>query len=97
VKILAFGANSSRTLGHRKYLYKYQLQAYYGAIFTQNFKLLNIKMRELELEPQCAGAVWHIKAKLVQIVPGVTSQEPLAMENTCKNINCRYIIEPASH
>jgi len=54
-------------------------------------------VRELELEPQCARAVGHNKAKFVQIVLELLSQEPLALENTCKNLSCRYIIELASH
>jgi len=39
----------------------------------------------------------HNKAKFVQFVPELISQEPLITENNCKNTNCRYIMEQASH
>jgi len=43
----------ARTLGHRKYLFTDKLKVHYWASFTQNFRFLSIKMRELELQPQC--------------------------------------------
>jgi len=44
----------------------------------------------------CAATVWHFRATFVQIVLGLISQEPLATENTFKNINYRFIIEAAA-
>jgi len=63
----------------------------------QNFKSLSINVWELGLEPKCARAVRHNKAKFVKIGPELKSQEPLVTENTCVNINCTYIMKPSSH
>jgi len=40
VKILT--TNSSRTFGHRKYLFKHKLKAHHRSSFTQNFRSLSI-------------------------------------------------------
>jgi len=48
VKILPTRANSSRTLSHRKYFLKHKLKLHYRASFTQNFRSVSIKMKELE-------------------------------------------------
>jgi len=65
-KILA--ASSSRTFGYRKYLYEHELKAHCRASFTQNFKSLSIKMRELGLSCNVGRAVQHSEAKFVKIL-----------------------------
>jgi len=57
---------AQETLGHIKYLKRYKLKVHHKPSFTQNFMSLSIKMRELEVEPECGRAVRHSEAKIVK-------------------------------
>jgi len=48
---------------------KHELKVHYRASFLQNFRSLYLKMKELELEPQCGRAVWHNEDKFLKSVP----------------------------